>query len=85
MNDVNILLMDAMSLKRDVPKTYEKKRLLISLIEPTIEYIVRHIFADTPKVSCAVVTSLFYHKQSSIWMSTFQQIPEIVMFIPGTV
>ncbi|XP_056163960.1 uncharacterized protein LOC115666138 isoform X2 [Syzygium oleosum] len=53
MNDMNILLMDAMSLKRDVPKTYEKKRLLISLIEPTIEYIVHHIFDDTPKEQLA--------------------------------
>jgi len=62
MNDMNILLMDAMSLKRDVSKTSEeKKRLLINLIEPTIEYIVHHIFEDTPKVSCAVVTSLLYH------------------------
>ncbi|XP_039171623.1 VPS35 endosomal protein sorting factor-like isoform X4 [Eucalyptus grandis] len=54
MNDMNILLMDAMSLKRDVSKTSEeKKRLLINLIEPTIEYIVHHIFEDTPKEQLA--------------------------------
>ncbi|XP_048130945.1 VPS35 endosomal protein sorting factor-like isoform X2 [Rhodamnia argentea] len=54
MNDMNILLMDALSLKRDVSKTcVEKRRLLISLIEPTIEYIVHHIFEDTPKEQLA--------------------------------
>ncbi|KAF8026249.1 hypothetical protein BT93_F2911 [Corymbia citriodora subsp. variegata] len=53
-NDMNILLMDAISLKRDVSKTNEeKKRLLISLIEPTIEYIVHYIFEDTPKEQLA--------------------------------
>lgn len=54
-NDIKILLMRNSSTKESTHgKSTDNKRLLVSLMEPTIEYIMKCIFKDASQVSNVV-------------------------------
>lgn len=54
-NDIKIMLMRILSGKESVhDKSTDMERLIIGLVEPTIEYIMKCIFKDTSEVSNGV-------------------------------